>query len=254
MLNSARAMRSLLALVLAAATSGALAQETGVLPPFITSSIAVVVKEKCCEWQGQHVPVPDSADREALEKLRDRAYRNGIVLQLKLDNDRSSKLIDETNLGHTCDGYDGCRRHRLIGYWPRQRQYVVDVDLWEGGDTYLVSARDGRLLRVGSPPILSPSGEYAIGVDNSIAYPNGGFGTDRPSQGPADGGPPARPALLPGGKASTMAAAGSTLARRNTYNFRRFAHCAYRPRRQAGVAHRRWEAGMGMLNTRRTIR
>jgi hypothetical protein len=176
-------------------------RRTGVLPPFITSSIAVVVKEKCCEWQGQHVPVPDSADREALEKLRDRAYRNGIVLQLKLDNDRSSKLIDETNLGHTCDGYDGCRRHRLIGYWPRQRQYVVDVDLWEGGDTYLVSARDGRLLRVGSPPILSPSGEYAIGVDNSIAYPNGGFGTDRPSQGPADGGPPARPALLPGGKA-----------------------------------------------------
>lgn len=175
MLNSARAMRSLLALVLAAATSGALAQETGVLPPFITSSIAVVVKEKCCEWQGQHVPVPDSADREALEKLRNRAYRNGIVLQLKLDNDRSSKLIDETNLGHTCDGYDGCRRHRLIGYWPRQRQYVVDVDLWEGGDTYLVSARDGRLLRVGSPPILSPSGEYAIGVDNSIAYPNGGL-------------------------------------------------------------------------------
>jgi len=175
MLNSATAMRSLLALILAATTSGALAQDTGVPPPFITSSIAVVVKEKCCEWQGQHVPVPDSADRDALEKLRDRAYRNGIVLQLKLDNDRSLKLIDETNLGNTCDGYAGCRKHRLLGYWPKHRQYVVDVDLWEGGDTYLVSARDGRLLRVGSPPILSPSGEYAIGVDNSIAYPNGGL-------------------------------------------------------------------------------
>jgi len=175
MLSSARAIRSLLALVLAATTSTALAQETGVLPPFITSSIAVVVKEKCCEWQGQHVPVPDSADREALEKLRDRAYRNGIVLQLKLDNDRSLKLIDEINLGNTCAGYDGCRRHRLLGYWPRQRQYVIDVDLWEGRDTYLISARDGRLLRVGSPPLLSPSGEYAIGVDNSIAYPNEGL-------------------------------------------------------------------------------
>lgn len=175
MLNSARAMCSLLALVLAATTSGALAQETGVLPPFITSSIAVVVKEKCCEWQGQHVPVPDSADREALEKLRDRAYRNGIVLQLRLDGDRSLKFVDNTIVGESCDGYAGCRRHRLLGYWARQRQYVVDVDLWEGGDTYLVSARDGRLLRVGSPPIFSPSGEYAIGVDNSIAYPNGGL-------------------------------------------------------------------------------
>jgi hypothetical protein len=175
MLNPARAMRSVLAMVLAATTSSVHAQETGVLPPFITSSIAVVVKEKCCDWQSQHVPVPDSADREALEKLRDRAYRNGIILQLKLDNDRSLKLIDETNLGNTCDGYDGCRKHRLTGYWPKQRQYIVEVDLWEGGNTYLVSARDGRLLRVGSPPILSPSGEYAIAIDNSIAYPNGGL-------------------------------------------------------------------------------
>ena len=168
-------MCSLLALTLAATASGALAQETGVLPPFITSSIALVVNEQCCDWQGQHVPVPDGADREALEKLRDRAYRNGIVLQLRLDGDRSLKFVDNTIVGESCDGYAGCRRHRLIGYWSRQRQYVVDVDLWEGGDTYLVSARDGRLLRVGSPPILSPSGEYAIGVDNSIAYPNGGL-------------------------------------------------------------------------------
>lgn len=167
-------MRSLLALVLVATTSGALAQETGVLPPFISSSIAVVVQEKCCGWQSQHVPVPDSADREALAKLRDRAYRNGIILQLHLDNDRSLKLIDETSLGASCDGYDGCRKHRLIGWWPKHRQYIVDVDLWEGGKTYLVSARDGRLMLVGSPPLLSPSGEYAIAMDNSIAYPNGG--------------------------------------------------------------------------------
>lgn len=168
-------MRRLLALILAAITPGAWAQDTGVLPPSIaTYSIAVVVQEKCCEWQSQHVPVPDSADREALEKLRDRAYRNGIVLQLRLDGERSLKFVDNTIAGESCDGYDGCRKHRLIDYWPKHRQYVVDVDLWEGRDTYLVSARDGRLLRVGSPPLLSPSGEYAIGIDNSIAYPNEG--------------------------------------------------------------------------------
>lgn len=176
MLSSVRAMRGLLAVILGATTSGALAQETGVLPPFITTySIAVVVQEKCCDWQGRHVPVPDSPDREALEKLRDRAYRNGIVLQLRLDGERSLKFVDNTIVGESCDGYDGCRKHRLIGYWPKHRQYVVDVDLWEGRDTYLVSARDARLLRVGSPPLLSPSGEYAIGIDNSIAYPNGGL-------------------------------------------------------------------------------
>ena len=169
-------MRHLLALILAATTSGALAQETGVLPPFITTySIAVVVQEKCCDWQSQQVAVPDSTDREALEKLRGRAYRNGIVLQLQLDGDRSLKFVDNTIVGDSCDGYDGCRKHRLIGYWPKQRQYIVDVDLWEGRDTYLVSARDGRLLRVGSPPLLSPSGEYAIGVDKSIGYPNEGL-------------------------------------------------------------------------------
>jgi hypothetical protein len=169
-------MRSVLALILAATTSGALAQETGVLPPIITTySIAVVGQEKCCDGQGQHVPVPDSADREALQKLRDRTHRNGVVLQLKLDGDRSLKFVDNTIVGESCDGYDGCRKHRLIGYWHKQRQYIVEVDLWEGRDTYLVSARDGRLLRVGSPPLLSPSGDYAIGVDNSIAYPNEGL-------------------------------------------------------------------------------
>ena len=168
-------MRGLLALIVAATTSVALAQETGVLPPFVSYSIAVVVKESCCIWQMQNVPIPDSADREALEKLRDRAYRNGIVLQLQLDGNRSLKFVDNTIVGESCEGYDGCRKHRLIGYWPKHRQYIVDVALWEGQETYLVSARDGRLLRIGSPPLLSPSGEYAIGVDNSIAYPNEGL-------------------------------------------------------------------------------
>ena len=171
-------MRAFLALLLAAVAPGVFAQEIGALPPLITTpSIAVVVQEKCCDWQSQrqHISVPDSADRAALEKLRDRAYRNGIVLQLKLDNDRSLKFIDNTIVGESCEGYDGCRKHRLIGYWPSHRQYIVEVALWEGLEVYLASARDGRLLPVGSPPLLSPSGKYAIGVDNSIGYPNGGL-------------------------------------------------------------------------------
>ncbi len=167
-------MRVLLALILSAIALDAYAQEAGVQPPFIATSIAVVVKESCCIWQKQHVPVPNSADREALEKLRDRAYRNGIILQLQLDRDRSLKFVDNTSVGESCEGYDGCRKHRLIGYWPNHRQYIVEVDLWEGREAYLVSARDGHLLPVGSPPLLSPSGEYAIGVDDSIGYPNGG--------------------------------------------------------------------------------
>jgi hypothetical protein len=166
-------VRALFALILSTISLGAFAQETGVLPPLITTySLAVVVKEKCCTWQ-KDVPVPDSADREALEKLRDRAYRNGIVLQLQLDGDRSLKFIDNTSVGESCEGHDGCRKHRLIGWWPEHRQYIVDVALWEGREAYLVSARDGRLLRVASPPLLSPSGEYAIALDG-VAYPNEG--------------------------------------------------------------------------------
>lgn len=173
MLNSRTAMRGLFALILAATTSGTLAQETRVLPPFIASSIAVIVNEGCCTWQKQDVPVPDSADREALEKLRDRAYRNGIVLQLQLDRDRSLKFIDNTSIGDTCEGYAGCRKHRLIEYWPKHRQYIVEVALWEGRAAFLVSARDGRLTPVSAPPVLSPSGRYAVAADLSPAYGNG---------------------------------------------------------------------------------
>lgn len=162
-------MRALLTLILVTIVSGAIAQETGVLPPLIkTYSTAVVTEEKCCGWQD----IPKGAEQQALETLRGRAYRNGIVLQLQLDGDRSLKFIDDTAVGGSCEMYTMCRKHRLIGYWPKHRQYIVEVTLWEGQEAFLVSSRDGRLLPVAGPPLLSPSGEYAIAVD-SLAYPNG---------------------------------------------------------------------------------
>lgn len=207
-------MRGLLAVILTATASGALAQETGVLPPLITTySIAVVVKEKCCDWQGEHVPVPDSADREALEKLRDRAYRNGIVLQLRLDGDRSLKIVDNTIVGESCEGYDGCRKHRLIGYWPKQHQYVVDADLL-GRPGHLPGFRSGRpalARRIATPSLAFRRVRDRRGQQHRLSERR--LGTDRPSQGPTDGDSSAEPVLLSVDKASAMVTAGSPLAR-----------------------------------------
>lgn len=145
------------------------AQTGGSLPPMAlpSGSVAVIVNEPCCALQ-RDFPLQKSADATVLETVRDRAYRNGPVLQLRLDGDRSLKIVDSTSVGERCDGFDGCRIHRLAAWWQEHRYYVVDIRLWEGVEGYLIAERDGRVIPIAAPPLLSPSGRYAIASDSSL--------------------------------------------------------------------------------------
>jgi hypothetical protein len=171
-------MRRLLAIFVAFATIGtglkAFAQADSWLPPTMPpyDSVAVIVDEPCCE--GYRIfPVQKSADAAVLETIRDRAYRNGPILQLQLGGDRSLKIVDSTSVGETCEHFNGCRKHRLVAWWREHRHYVIEVRLWEGAEAYLISAHDGRVTPVKAPPLLSPSGRFAIAADLSPAYGTG---------------------------------------------------------------------------------
>ena len=75
--------------------------------------------------------------------------------------------------GNDCDSDSGCdgedlRIHRLVGWWPKHRIYVVAVSLYEDSVAYLVAERDGRTLVATAPPVLSPSGRWAIALTSNL--------------------------------------------------------------------------------------
>ena len=101
----------------------------------------------------------EGRDAQMIGTLRDRASRDGPTLILQLDGNRSLRIVDDTS-GEK-------RRHEMVAWWPKHRLYVVDVVMHEAREAHLISARDGRTTRVAAPPVLSPSGQYAIAWDPS---------------------------------------------------------------------------------------
>lgn len=183
-------MRWFLALFVAFATIGtglkAFAQADSWLPPTVlpSRSAAVIVKESCCKDQS-FFPLQKSADAAVLETLRDHAYRDGPVLQLRLDDGRSLKIVDSSTWDNTCAAFGGCRIHLLKAWWREHGYYVVEIRLWEGLEAYLISAHDGRVIPVKAPPLLSPSGRFAVAADLSPAYGTGVQIIDMRSNPPA---------------------------------------------------------------------
>jgi hypothetical protein len=89
-----------------------------------------------------------------------RAFRDGTILRLKLQDNRTLKITD-------CDDQDACeadrfRTHRLAAWWPALQYYVVKVKLWETSMAYLISEHDGRTTRVSAVPVLSPDQHFAV--------------------------------------------------------------------------------------------
>jgi len=127
-------------------------------------SKAVVENQPCCgPSRNTKVTNPDAT---TLAKLGGTAMRDGRKLTLKLADNRSLTLTD-------CDDQSGCeaddtRIHRLVGWWPQHRLYVVAVGLYEESVAYLVSERDGRTLLVTAPPVLSPSGRKAVALVSTL--------------------------------------------------------------------------------------
>jgi hypothetical protein len=95
-----------------------------------------------------------------------RAFREGPILRLKLQDNRTLKVTD-------CDDQDACeadrfRKHRLAAWWPALGYYVVAVGLYEDSMAYLISERDGRTTQVAALPVLSPSGHRAVALQSNL--------------------------------------------------------------------------------------
>jgi hypothetical protein len=101
-----------------------------------------------------------------LATVADRASRDGPILRLKLQENRTLKITD-------CDDQAACeadryRRHRLAAWWPTLRYYVVTVGLYEDSMAYLISERDGRTTRLAAAPVLSPSARHAVALLSNL--------------------------------------------------------------------------------------
>jgi hypothetical protein len=121
--------------------------------------------QPCCTTT-QSAKGADRSEAAVLAKVSDRASRDGPILRLKLQDNRSLKITD-------CNDVDACeadrfRKHLLAAWWPAQRLYVVHVGLYEDSMAYLISERDGRTTRVAAVPMLSPSGKRAVALQSNL--------------------------------------------------------------------------------------
>src|SRR5260370_14530861 len=126
----------------------------------------MTVEDQPCCTASQGAKPADRAEAAVMAPIPDRASREGTILKLKLQPNRSLKITD-------CNDQDACeadrfRVHRLAAWWPAQGYYVVNVGLYEDGMGYLISDRDGRAARVAAPPVLSPSGRRAVALQSNL--------------------------------------------------------------------------------------
>jgi hypothetical protein len=128
-------------------------------------SRAVIESGPCCGPTRGAAAIrgPDMASLAAVSGL---ASRDGGVLRLKLAGNRYLKLTD-------CDEQPACagddtRIHRLVAWWPKQRLYVVYVGLYEENAAFLVAERDGRIMNLPAPPVLSPSGRQGVALISNL--------------------------------------------------------------------------------------
>jgi hypothetical protein len=138
------------------------------LSPLVWGSAMVMTSDDTCCEQVSAAPLEPSIDASVIATLRDRAFRMGPVLWLKLVGNRSLRIIDPFPHNLYNVDHNRWRWHTLAAWWGDQQYYVVDVQLHEARAAYLVSELDGEVSIVAAPPVLSPSGRYAVALDASI--------------------------------------------------------------------------------------
>lgn len=127
----------------------------------LKGSKATIENKACCGASRGTVHASDAA---AIARVPGSAARDGLVLRLKLDGNRALSLTD-CLVTDRCD--DDMRVHRLVAWWPKYRLFVVQVGLYEAGAAYLVSQRDGHVTVAAAPPVLSPSGRWAVALESN---------------------------------------------------------------------------------------
>jgi hypothetical protein len=126
------------------------------MPAYAQPDVEVEDKPCCDVQRAAAAATPEAA---VMAALSDRAFRDGGILWLKLDGGRSLKLID--CIAFACSSGSHAW-HQLAAWWPKHRYYVIDVGLYEGRKAYQISERDGYVTELFAPPVLSPSGRYAV--------------------------------------------------------------------------------------------
>ena len=124
-----------------------------------------IENQPCCEAVHGKAPAGRS-EAAVLAAVPDRAFRDGPILKLRLQQNRTLKITD-CNDQQACEA-DRFRAHRLAAWWPTLGYYVVNVGLYEDSMTYLISERDGRTTRVAAPPVLSPSARSAVALQSNL--------------------------------------------------------------------------------------
>ena len=161
-----RPVLAVVALLLAAPSQAQTGQRTAVPSAgLLWGSKMTIEAQPCCTAPKGARPA-DQAEAAVMAAVPGRAFREGPVLRLKLQDNRTLKVTD-------CDDQDACeadrfRKHRLAAWWPTHRYYVVTVGLYEDSMAYLISERDGRTTRVAAPPVLSPSARHALALLSNL--------------------------------------------------------------------------------------
>jgi hypothetical protein len=137
------------------------------MPGLVFGSKIVIDEQPCCAGAGA-APAKLS-DADVVARLGDRAFRDDRVLKLQLAGGRTLQITD-------CDEHSGCpddsvHRHRLAGWWPDKRYYLVHRDTDEERNAYLIREDDGLVLAMAEVPVLSPDRRYGLALDPGLASP-----------------------------------------------------------------------------------
>ena len=165
-MSMVRPVLVVLALFLAAPSLAQTAERTAIPSKgLLWGSKMTIENEPCCTVP-KGAKAADPSEATALAAAADRAFREGPILRLKLQGNRTLKITD-------CDDQDACeadrfRKHRLAAWWPALGYYVVNVGLYEDGMAYLISERDGRTTQLAALPVLSPSGHRAVALQSNL--------------------------------------------------------------------------------------
>jgi hypothetical protein len=161
-----RPVLAVVALLLAAPSQAQTGQRTAVPSTGLLWGSKMTVENQPCCTAPQGARSADRSEAAVLATVPERAFRDGPILKLKLQENRTLKITD-------CDDQSACeadrfRKHRLTTWWPALGYYVVTVGLYEDSMAYLISERDGRTTHVAAPPVLSPSARRAVALQSNL--------------------------------------------------------------------------------------
>jgi hypothetical protein len=161
-----RPVLAVVALLLAAPSQAQTGQRTATPSTGLLWGSKMTVETQSCCTVPKGARSADRSEAAVLATVPERAFRDGPILKLKLQENRTLKITD-------CDDQYACeadrfRKHRLAAWWPALGYYVVTVGLYEDSMAYLISERDGRTTHVAAPPVLSPSARRAVALQSNL--------------------------------------------------------------------------------------